>query len=75
MKRILNRFLSVIAGISLLISCAPDEFFLGSVDVKPSDLVPGIAFKIEPDAQNPNIIHLRSLMDKKVYPIVGSSPR
>jgi hypothetical protein len=69
MKRILNRFLSVIAGISLLISCAPDEFFLGSVDVKPSDLVPGIAFKIEPDAQNPNIIHLRSLMDKKYTPL------
>lgn len=69
MKSIFKIMISIFAGTWALMSCSPEEFGLGSVDVKPGDLVPGIAYKIEADAQNPNIIHLTSLMDKKYTPL------
>lgn len=69
MKNIVKLLASLFAGVWLLASCSPEEFGLGTVDVKPGDLVPGIAYKIEADAQNPNIIHLTSLMDKKYTPL------
>ena len=65
MKSILKIIFCILAGVGMLVSCSPEEFGLGSVDVKPGDLVPGIAYKIDHDAQNPNIVHLTSLMDKK----------
>jgi hypothetical protein len=49
--------------------CKPDEFDLGTVDVNPADLVEGIAFKIEHDAENPNIVYLTSLMDSRYTPL------
>lgn len=42
---------------------------LGDVDVKPGDLVEGIAFKVEHDADNPNIVYLTSLMDNRYTPL------
>jgi hypothetical protein len=69
MRSLVKSLFTFLAGISLFSACAPDEFFLGSVDVKPGDLVPGIAYKIEPDAQNPNIVRLSSLMDSKYTPL------
>ncbi|SEN44305.1 hypothetical protein SAMN05216436_11653 [bacterium A37T11] len=50
-------------------SCTPDDFALGDISVKPEDLVEGIAFKIEHDASNPNIVYLTSLMDAKYTPL------
>ncbi len=53
----------------LLVSCSPDKYLLGDIDVLPNELVEGIAFKIEHDAANPNIVYLTSLMDNKYTPI------
>lgn len=50
-------------------SCTPDDFDLGNMDVNPDDLVEGIAFKIEHDPQNPNIVYLTSLMDSRYTPL------
>ncbi|PRD45036.1 hypothetical protein C5745_18550 [Sphingobacterium haloxyli] len=49
--------------------CTPEEFELGDIDVNPQDLVEGIAFKIEHDAENPNIVYLTSLMDDRYTPL------
>jgi len=49
--------------------CTPEDFDLGAVDVKPQDLVEGIAFKIEHDAENPNIVYLTSLMGSGYTPL------
>lgn len=48
-----------------LVSCSPEEYSLGDVDVSTADLVEGKAFKIEHDASNPNIVNLVSLMGSK----------
>lgn len=53
----------------MLASCAPENYDLGAIDVKSEDLVEGIAFKIEHDASNPNIVYLTSLMDSKYTPL------
>jgi len=61
--------LYIIALVGLLASCSPDSYDLGAIDVKSEDLVEGIAFKIEHDASNPNIVYLTSLMDSKYKPL------
>lgn len=53
----------------LLVSCSPDKYLLGDIDVLPNELVQGIAFKVEHDAANPNIVYLTSLMDNKYTPV------
>lgn len=50
-------------------SCSPDDYGLGKVDVKPEDLVEGIAYKIEHDPSNPNIVYLTSLMGSQYTPL------
>ena len=50
-------------------ACSPEEHLLGDVDVQPGDLVEGLAFSIEHDSENPNIVYLTSLMDKRYTPI------
>jgi hypothetical protein len=59
--------LSVVA--TMFTSCSPDEYALGAKDVQPGDLVEGIAYKIEHDAANPNIVYLKSLMGNKYTPL------
>lgn len=53
----------------LFTSCSPEKYGLGDIDVLPSQLVEGIAFKIEHDPANPNIVYLTSLMDSKYTPV------
>lgn len=53
----------------LFTSCTPEEFAMGSINVKKTDLLEGIAFKIEHDATNPNIVYLTSLMDDSYTPL------
>lgn len=53
----------------LITSCSRDKYLLGDMDVLPSELVEGIAYKIEHDATNPNIVYLTSLMDSKYTPL------
>lgn len=56
-------------GALLFNACTPEEIELGKVDVQPSDLVEGIAFKIEHDGENPNIVYLKSLMGTRYTPL------
>lgn len=68
MKKI-SKIFALLAIISMMfVSCSPDTYDLGAIDVKAEDLVEGIAFKIEHDASNPNIVYLTSLMDSKYSP-------
>jgi hypothetical protein len=69
MNKILKLFVSLFWGFLLITSCTPDEITLESADVAPEDLVEGIAFKIEHDAANPNIVYLKSLMDSRYTPL------
>lgn len=43
-------------------ACTPDTYDLGTKTYVSDDLVQGIAFKVIPDAQDPNTIHLQSLV-------------
>lgn len=54
---------SFIASILLIFSaCTPEEFDLGKKTYVSEDLVQGLTFTVTPDAQDPNIIHLKSLV-------------
>jgi hypothetical protein len=69
MNKIFKIF-SLIAIVAMLFTaCSPDQFALGAKDVKPGDLVEGIAYKIEHDATNPNIVYLKNLMGSKYTPL------
>jgi len=68
MNKIIKLFTLLPVLAILFTACSPDDFMLGTVDVKPEELVEGIAFKIEHDANNPNIVYLKSLMDPKYTP-------
>lgn len=69
MNSIYKIFSSLVLAIIMLTSCSPDNYDLGAVDVKPGDLVEGIAFNIEHDASNPNIVYLTSLMGVQYTPL------
>jgi hypothetical protein len=69
MNRIIKICSMLFAWAILLVSCSPDKYLLGDMDVLPNDLVEGIAFKIEHDQANPNIVYLTSLMDSKYNPL------
>lgn len=43
-------------------SCSPDDYSLGSAKYSPSDLTEGKAYTVTPDANDPNTIHLHSLI-------------
>ncbi len=69
MKNI-SKILTLFAILAMMFtSCSPDDFSLGEKDVKPGDLVEGIAFKIEHDPSNPNIVYLTSLMGTQYTPL------
>ncbi len=69
----MNKIFKLFSLLSILAimftSCSPEEFALGAIDVKSEDLVEGIAFKIEHDATNPNIVYLTSLMGTQYTPL------
>ncbi len=67
MKTIFKIFTAILMVMGF--SCSPDENTLGVVDVNSSELVEGIAYKIEHDQTNPNIVYLTSLMDSKYTPL------
>lgn len=72
MKKI---FSLVAACIVLLLSaCTPDEVSLGTKDIKEGDLVEGVAFSVAPDASNPNLIHLKSLLGPE-YQVYWQHPQ
>ena len=64
------KYFSILSIVTMMLAaCSPEDFTLGTKDVKPGDLVEGIAFKIEHDATNPNIICLTSLMGSQYTPL------
>ena len=69
MKRFINLFSLVVIFALTMTSCNDDDVKLETIDVKPSELVEGIAFSVTPDASNPNIIYLESKMDSKYTPL------
>lgn len=74
MNKIVKTFAMLLLGISWMTSCTPDDITLddlkkGEAAITPADLVEGIAFKIEHDAANPNIVHLKSLMGSSYTPL------
>ncbi len=69
MNKIFKLFSLLFVMAIMFTSCSPEEFAMGEADVKKTDLVEGIAFKIEHDATNPNIVYLTSLMDNSYTPL------
>lgn len=66
---------SFIASVMLLFTaCSPEDNNLGGVDVKPADLVEGVAFSITHDSQNPNIVYLENKMPTK-YQVLWEHPQ
>ncbi|MDE5814562.1 MAG: hypothetical protein K2H72_09770 [Muribaculaceae bacterium] len=54
-------------------SCA-DEYSMPSPNIDPAQLVEGVAFTVEHDSENPNIIHLKSLMPAQ-YNVAWITPQ
>lgn len=69
MNRIIKLCSLLFAWTVLIASCSPEKYLLEGKDVLPTELVEGIAFKIEHDASNPNIVYLTSLMDSRYTPL------
>lgn len=64
MKKQFNYFLSLVLGASALIfqACTPEDNNVPAPSVTSAELVEGIAFSVTPDANDPNTIHLKSLV-------------
>lgn len=55
-------------------SCSADEYTMPQPNITPEELVEGVAFSVEHDAANPNIIHLKSLMPAS-YQVAWETPQ
>ena len=59
----LKSFFSILAGAALMFAaCSPEEYEMGAKTYVSDDLVEGIAYTVTPDANDPNTIHLTSLI-------------
>ncbi len=59
----LKSFFYIAAGTVLsFAACTPEEYEMGAATYVPDDLVEGIAYTVTPDANDPNTIHLTSLV-------------
>lgn len=58
----------------LVTACSPDSYDMPQPGVLSEDLVEGKAFVIEHDAQNPNVVYLKSLMPAN-YQIAWETPQ
>lgn len=74
MKNIFKFSLASMALTVTLAACSPDSHDLQSPGVSPEDLVEGVAFSITHDSQNPNIIHLTSLLPSS-YQVAWETPQ
>lgn len=55
-------------------SCSADEYSMPQPNITPEELVEGVAFTVEHDATNPNIIHLTSLVPAS-YQVTWETPQ
>lgn len=60
---------SLIAGVLLFFACTPDKYEMGSQVFTSEDLVEGVAYSVTHDADNPNIVYLRSLLGPEYLPL------
>lgn len=74
MKSFFKTTFAGLALTALLAACSAEDHDLGSKSLSPDDLVEGVAFSITPDAQNPNIIHLKSLLPES-YQVAWETPQ
>lgn len=56
------------------VSCTDEKYEMPSPNITPDQLVEGVAYTVEHDAQNPNIIHLTSLMPAE-YQVAWVTPQ
>jgi hypothetical protein len=68
MNKLLKVFTVFLVGL-IGYACSPEEHELATTGVGSDELVEGIAFSIEHDEDNPNIIYLTSLMDSRFTPL------
>lgn len=69
MNKIFKFFITSLMVAIIFASCSPDKYEMSDPDVKSEDLVEGIAFKIEYDKTNPNIVYLTNLMGSRYTPL------
>lgn len=69
MNKIFNFITSLFMITMFMVSCSPDEYKLNAPDLKSEDLVEGIAYKIEHDKDNPNIVYLTNLKGNGYTPV------
>ncbi len=62
LKYLLSLSMSAMAMLIATTACSPDDHELSGPVVSPEELVEGIAFAVTPDANDPNTIHLKSLV-------------
>lgn len=62
-------YLAIVAAVLTLFACTPDDLEMASIEVKPEQLKEGVAYSITYDSENPNIVHLKSLMDDSYTPL------
>ena len=74
MKSIFKSFLLTVATVAGLSACSSDDYDLPAPNISPEDLVEGIAFTVTPDASNPNLIHLKSLLPAS-YQVAWETPQ
>lgn len=56
------------------VSCTDETYTMPEPNIKPEQLVEGVAFSVEHDSQNPNIVYLKSLMPAE-YNVAWITPQ
>lgn len=73
-KKILYLLTTVLTVLFGMASCTPDSHELGEKDLTPDDLVAGIAYTVEHDPANANIVYLKSQLPSN-YQILWDHPQ
>ena len=73
----INKYICSLAAFVMILfmaGCSPDEYSLGDKNLTSDDLVEGIAYSVTHDAQNPNIVVIKSLLPSN-YSITFDTPQ
>ena len=73
----INKYICSLAAFVMILfmaGCSPDEYSLGDKDLTSDDLVEGVAYSVNHDAQNPNIVVIKSLLPSN-YSITFDTPQ
>ncbi len=73
----INKYICSLAAFAMILfmaGCSPDEYSLGDKDLTSDDLVEGIAYSVTHDAQNPNIVVVKSLLPSR-YSVTFDTPQ